>query len=387
MSAGGASITRVEAWVRLALIPVAVLLLVLGVWLLPALTSLGRVAAALLGVVWVSAVVVALRRLSVPIPVDDLRRVEAELFVDPSDRDTWNRQFVTLLTLSSVIAVLGLLADSTAVVIGAMVVAPLMAPLMSLAGALTLTRPALILQNAIVVALGSALAVATGAVVSWIVPGTAPTAELLARTQPQLTDLGIALAAGAAGAYVTVRPQALGALPGVAIAVALVPPLATVGVMLETGDRGAAGQASILFLTNLAAIVLSASIVFLIAGLTASASEIRRRRRLQVGLALAVAATLAVMIPLARNSVVRHEELTVEADIRSALEAVARSGGNVVEQVTIRSQDEAVVAAVEIVGASPPDAAALAAAAARELGEPVELDIVWRYGEVAIGRP
>jgi uncharacterized hydrophobic protein (TIGR00271 family) len=369
------------------LIPPAVLLLMLGVWLLPALTKLDALPAAIIGIAWLIALVAALRAVSAPLTSTERRRVADELFVEPVGRLPWLAQFVTLLTLSTVIAALGLIANSTAVVIGAMVVAPLMSPLMSLAGALTMTRPSLAAENALVVTAGSGLAVATSVVVSWLVPGHEATSELLARTQPRLTDLGIALAAGAAGAYVTVRPQALGALPGVAIAVALVPPLATVGVMLETGDRGAAGQASILFLTNLAAIVLSASIVFLIAGLTASASEIRRRRRLQVGLALAVAATLAVMIPLARNSVVRHEELTVEADIRSALEAVARSGGNVVEQVTIRSQDEAVVAAVEIVGASPPDAAALAAAAARELGEPVELDIVWRYGEVAVARP
>lgn len=281
------------------------------------------------------------------------------------------------------IAALGLLANSTAVVIGAMVVAPLMAPLMSLAGALTMTRPARIVENAAIVAAGSIVSILTAMAISWIVPGTGTTSELLARTQPQLTDLGIALAAGAAGAYVAVRPHALGALPGVAIAVALVPPLATVGIMLETGREHDAKQAFILFLPNLCAIVVSAAIVFLITGITASAAEIKARRRLQVGLGLAVAATMAVMVPLAQNSISRQREREDAAAIRIAIADELEAGGSSVNSVTVERGAAGPRVVIEVSGPAPPDTDALAEVAATELGERVALELLWRFGDRA----
>lgn len=374
-------------WVRVALIPPAVLLLIVGVWLLPALTSLGTLSAALIGIAWLVVLVAALRALTVKLAEPERERVSGDLFVDDEELLEWLAQFVMLLTLSTVIAALGLIADSTAVVIGAMVVAPLMAPLMSLAGALTMARPWHIAVNAIVVVVGSALTVAVAVVVSWVVPGTETTAELLGRTQPSLPDLGIALAAGAAGAYVVVHPSALGALPGVAIAVALVPPLATVGVMLEIGERHRADDALILFLTNLVAIVLAACVVFVVTGYSASASEIRSRRGLQLGLGIAVAATLVVMTPLARNSIARQEELATANDVRDALEPVARAQGAVIEHVIIREQSDRLVAAVELLGPLRPRAADFASVVARELDEPVELELAWRYKAVAKAEP
>jgi uncharacterized hydrophobic protein (TIGR00271 family) len=371
------------AWVRLALIPPAVLLLILGVWLLPSLTSMGGLGAALLGVVWVVALVATLRQLSVPMPEADRATIEAELFVRPEERQDWLARFVTLLTLSTIIAALGLLADSTAVVIGAMVVAPLMAPIMSLAGALTMTRPVRIAESAAIVTGGTAVSVATAIIVSWVVPGTLATSEILARTQPQLTDLGIALAAGAAGAYVTVRPHALGALPGVAIAVALVPPLATVGIMLETGRHDAAGQAFILFVTNLSAIALSAAIVFVVTGFTASAAEIRRARRLRIGLAIAVAATIAVMIPLAQNSIARHTDQEAAAAVRRALEPILTASASSIESVTVERGARPVRVVVELAGSSPPAAQELAPTVAEALDERVSLELLWRFGDSA----
>jgi uncharacterized hydrophobic protein (TIGR00271 family) len=372
-------------WVRVALIPPAVLLLIVGVWLLPALTPLDTLAAALIGIAWLVVLIAALRVLTVKLAEPERERVSGDLFVDDEERSEWLAQFVTLLTLSTVIAALGLMADSTAVVIGAMVVAPLMSPLMSLAGALTMARPGQIAVSAIVVAVGSVLTVAVAVVVSWVVPGTETTAELLGRTQPSLPDLGIALAAGAAGAYVVVHPSALGALPGVAIAVALVPPLATVVVMLEIGERRKADDALILFLTNLVAIVLAACVVFVVTGFSASASEIRSRRGLQLGIGIAVAATLVVMTPLAKNSVARHEELATADEVRDALEPVARAQGTVIEHVTIREQSDRLVAAVELLGPLRPRASDFASVVAQRLDEPVELELAWRYKAVAKG--
>jgi uncharacterized hydrophobic protein (TIGR00271 family) len=374
--------------VRLALIPVSILLVVLGVWLLPALTGLGGLAAAAIGVAWLAVTIAVLRGAADrPLAIAERDAVVDELFVPPAGRAAWLARFVTLLTLATVIATLGLIADSTAVVIGAMVVAPLMSPLMSLAGALTMTRPVRVAEFAVVVAAGAVLTAVSAAVISWVVPGTERTAELLARTGPQLTDLGIALAAGAAGGYVTIRRSELGALPGVAIAVALVPPLATVGVMLELGERDRAEQALVLFLTNAVAIVLAASIVFVVAGLTASAEEIRRTRRLRVGLGVATVGTLVVMVPLAHNSVARFEQQSDEEALREALASTLLETGTVVDGIEVRgTKDDAgrTVVVLDVSGPEPPPVDPLATEAATALDEDVALRLRWRFGATGV---
>jgi uncharacterized hydrophobic protein (TIGR00271 family) len=378
----------IAAWLRLALVPVSILLLVVGVWLLPVLAGLGGVAAALLGVAWLALLVAVLRTVSRDrLAADERDTIAAELFVEPARRIAWLTRFVTLLTLATVIATLGLIADSTAVVIGAMVVAPLMSPLMSLAYALTMTRPVRAAEYAGVVVAGSALTAACAAALSWVVPGTERTAELLARTSPQLTDLGIALAAGAAGGYVTVRRSELGALPGVAIAVALVPPLSTVGVMLELGEPERAEQALVLFATNAVAIVLAAAIVFVVTGLTASAGEIRRARRLRVGLGVTTVATVAVMVPLAHNSVARFERASEETDLREALGRALLPSGSFVDDIEILTPGDAgdrTVVVVDASGARPPEADTLAEIAAAELETAVSLRLRWELGATAV---
>ena len=98
--------------------------------------------------------------------------------------------------------------------------------------------------------------------------------EVLARTAPGLLDLGVALAAGAAGGYVLARPEANSALPGVGIAVALVPPLGTVGICFEVGRNDLAEGALLLFVTNFACIVLAAALVFIVVGMVSP--DVRR---------------------------------------------------------------------------------------------------------------
>ena len=150
------------------------------------------------------------------------------------------------------------------------------------------------------VVLGAAMVVAIGWLVAAILPEPLVlTPSLLARTSPGLLDLGVALAAGAAGAYVAARRTGADALPGVAIAVSLVPPLATVGICLRLGRSGDAGGAMNLFLTNFIGIVVVASIVFLILGAAPSREQLRERRRLRNGFVLAMIGLIVVAIPLA----------------------------------------------------------------------------------------
>ena len=124
------------------------------------------------------------------------------------------------------------------------------------------------------------------------------TPSIDARTAPGLFDLGVALAAGAAGAYVAVRRTGTDALPGVAIAVSLVPPLASAGICLELGRLDDAAGAGLLFLTNFAAITVAASIVFLLCGAAPDVTAARERRRVRMGLIGAVVALVVISLPL-----------------------------------------------------------------------------------------
>lgn len=197
-------------------------------------------------------------------------QVVAGLYAGAGERRAYLSRFAVLMALSTLIATFGLARDSAAVVIGAMLVAPLITPLLGLAGALTTGRADRQLESAMIVLVASAGAIG----LAWAATNVfgqpdlviEQSQELLARTQPGTLDLGISLAAGAAGAYVTVNRQAVAALPGAAIAVALIPPLATVGIALKLGRGDLASGALLLYLTNLAWIVLAASATFIATG-------------------------------------------------------------------------------------------------------------------------
>lgn len=197
--------------------------------------------------------------------------------------------YIVLLALAALVASFGLYADSVAAIIGAMVVAPLGGAIMALAGALVTGRTHWQRITLLQVVGGAAMVVAIGFAVSLLTPNIlALTPQLAARTQPGIWDIGVALAAGAAGAYVAARRTGDDALPGVAIAVSLVPPLATVGICLELGRYPEALGAFLLFATNFAAILVIASIVFLLFGYAPSPTALRERRRLRNRFILAV---------------------------------------------------------------------------------------------------
>lgn len=178
-----------------------------------------------------------------------------------------------MLAISAVVATLGLLANSAAVIIGAMIIAPLMTPIVSTSYWLIARKGILILRSLLTVILGSLLTVIIAYLfteaIGWKLVGT----EIVSRLKPSLLDLGIALAAGAAGAFAYTRQGISSTLAGIAIAVALVPPLCTVGVVLAEGqdlspevglalDVYNAKGPLLLYLTNFIGIVFAASLVF-----------------------------------------------------------------------------------------------------------------------------
>ena len=171
--------------------------------------------------------------------------------------------FFVLIILSSGIAMYGLLQNSGAVIIGAMLVAPLMSPIVSMAMSIVRGDIKHLGQGAQSTAQGVLMAIFVGALLTFLSPIRQPTNEIMARVNPNLLDLGVAFLSGAAGGYAMSRKSIAAALPGVAIAAALVPPLAVVGYGFATADLNIAFGALLLFITNLIAIVLAAALVFL----------------------------------------------------------------------------------------------------------------------------
>jgi uncharacterized hydrophobic protein (TIGR00271 family) len=174
-----------------------------------------------------------------------------------------NVDFFFLILLSAGIATYGLLQNSGAVIIGAMLVAPLMSPIVAMAMSMVRGRVQSLGLAAQATAQGVLLAISVAAVLTFFSPIKAPTGEIMGRVSPNTLDLSIAFLSGAAGAYAMSRRSIASALPGVSIAVALVPPLAVVGYGLATADLSISVGALLLFLTNLVTIVFAASLVFI----------------------------------------------------------------------------------------------------------------------------
>jgi uncharacterized hydrophobic protein (TIGR00271 family) len=180
----------------------------------------------------------------------------------------WNFDFLALMVLSTSIAAIGLIQNSAAVVIGAMLVAPLMTPLLGLGLALVQGNRMLATLSLRSVAFGLGIALLVGVLVGVGTPSLAePTREMLARGGPGLLDLSVAFAAGLAAAYASSRPSLIAALPGVAIAAALVPPIATSGLAFSLGDFPLAIGALLLFAINMVTIVLASTISLWAVGL------------------------------------------------------------------------------------------------------------------------
>jgi uncharacterized hydrophobic protein (TIGR00271 family) len=176
-------------------------------------------------------------------------------------------RFYALVATSTLIACLGLIANSTAVIIGAMVVAPLMTPIFGISLALVRGEGRMLGRALRAEIIGVVLAVGLAALFGSIPMALEVTPEMLARTAPNLLDLLVAVLAGFAGAYAMINERLSPALPGVAIATAIVPPLANVGLCLAVGANHGAYGSFLLFLANFLAILMVSSLVFIGGGL------------------------------------------------------------------------------------------------------------------------
>ena len=211
--------------------------------------------------------------------------------------------FHVMMALSSGLASLGLLEDSTAVVIGAMLVAPLMGPLIGAGLALAQGNLALYRSSVLVALLGLLLGFSVSVLVGVLNPGFEPSLEVEARGNPDILDLGVAILSGFVAAYALGRPGVANTLAGVAIAAALVPPLCVVGIGLTNDQPMVAVNSAVLLLTNLVAIILSVAGAFILLGMRAASSagtvSVWARRATMVMFMIAI----VLLLPLVSNVV------------------------------------------------------------------------------------
>jgi uncharacterized hydrophobic protein (TIGR00271 family) len=193
-----------------------------------------------------------------------------ELFVVLRQDAQRDASYLTLMFLSAVLATVGLFLNSSSVIIGAMLLAPLMAPIVSLSMGMLRSEFDLYVQSAITIASGILIALAASASITYLLPTALVTEEMSARLNPSLLDLAVAIFAGIAAAYTKSDKKMLSGLAGVAIAVALVPPLSVAGVGLGRLDFNFFSQAFLLFATNLVGIIISAALTFRVLGYSAA---------------------------------------------------------------------------------------------------------------------
>lgn len=235
--------------------------------------------------------------------VGDARRDEigGGLFFESPQAGAKLASWWVMLLLSVTIATFGIMQDSTAVVIGAMLIAPLMTPILGTAAGIANAWPRRVTESLGLVVLGVAAAIGLAFILGQWLPTIVPldtNSQVTSRVHPNLVDMLIALAAGAAGAYATVDRRVSASIAGVAIAVALVPPLGVVGLNLQSAAFTDAWGAFLLFLTNFVSIILAAVLVFLLTGYT-DLDRLRKHRDQVVGaLSTVLFAGLVILVPL-----------------------------------------------------------------------------------------
>ena len=236
-----------------------------------------------------------------------------------------NRDYVAMNAFSAIVATYGLLSNSAAVVIGAMIIATLLGPIIGIALAVTEGDYALLRSSFFAEFAGVVVVLVIALGFGYMHREIPLTQEILSRTKPNILDLMIALGGGAAGAYATVSPRLSVGLVGVAIATALVPPLAVSSICLAHGSPSMALGGLLLFVTNFVAIQFAASVVLWLHGYNflTTVSPLRRMRFGGIAVSLVTLVILGGVLALNLTRSVQHEQF--ESLTRSTLKSSLRT--------------------------------------------------------------
>lgn len=267
------------------------------------------------------------------VEVEDIHRISnSTLLYYGSDTRAKLSRFWILLALSGVIAAAGIWADSPATVIGAMIIAPLMTPILGTAFSLVVSDRIHLLLSLATLLGGALLIIAIGFVFGLFEPLETiaeGNSQVSSRVRPRLVDLVAALATGAVGMFALVRADVSDTLPGVAISISLVPPLAVAGLTLEEGRTDETLGALLLFMTNVSAMILTATLGLWLYKLREAATEAGRKigSPWRKSLVVVVGIALVVSIPLAYTSRQLYRDTSVKFNVAPLAESWAEDNG------------------------------------------------------------
>jgi len=297
---------------------------------------------------------------------------QAEVIETRREDSALTESYLFMTAMAAAIAILGLLLSSPAVVIGAMLLSPLMGPIIGLGFALAIGDWAWLKQSGRTLLLGSVMAVLLCACLVYLSPIQTITSEIAARTRPNLFDLFVALFSALAGAYALIRERE-GTIVGVAIATALMPPLAVVGFGLATWNWTVFSGALLLFVTNFITIALTA---FAMAKLYGFRANLTKGQSAAQNLFVALV-FVALAIPLGFSLQRIAWESNAQRVVQSELRALFDKGSQIDELTIDFAAAPMAVSAVVFTPALQPEVEIAATRAlAERLGEPVALELV-----------
>ncbi|MGZ7050346.1 MAG: DUF389 domain-containing protein [Methanobacterium sp.] len=289
-----------------------------------------------------------------PVDKSEVGRIRGLILYEGEEPKNKLVKFFVLLILSSAIATYGLLSNSVAVIIGAMIIAPLMVPIMGLSYSISAGDSAS-MKSSLLLSLGGIIAaIAVGFILTLPLNGVYQPQninQVMIRTSPNLLDLLAALVTGLAGAFALSRSDVSDTLPGVAIAISLVPPLANTGILLATFNYSLALGSLLLFWTNYFAILITGTALFGIMGFSRITFLERSLGAKRKGIALVLICLIIIIIPLAYNGYnAAQNDIITQTVTNASIEWLGGSGYEL-ESVNSQSQNNTIV--VKILGNGP----------------------------------
>lgn len=315
-----------------------------------------------------------------PVDESEVNRVRDLVLYEGGELKNKLVKFFVLLILAAAIATYGLLGDSVAVIIGAMIIAPLMLPIMGLAYSISAADRAA-MKSSLLLSLGGIIAaIGVGFLLTFPLNGTFNVLhidQVMIRTSPRLLDLLAALVTGFAGAFAMSRSDISDTLPGVAIAISLVPPLANVGILLATFNYSLALGSLLLFTTNYLAILITGVILFGIMGFSRVKILEQSFGAKRTGLGVTVVMLLLIMVPLGYNGYNISINSQISDTVDNAANTWLADSGYSVTSVDSKSLNDTVIVRVMGNGQLPPIQNLQNLVKGKIYGKIVKVDVVY----------
>lgn len=272
--------------------------------------------------------------------VNDLNEVDDQQVLQEIKENTnFSFSFIALLISSSIVCTLGLLLDSAPIVIGGMLIAPVVWPLLKIAFGISYARPSYIRQSISLLLVCIVVGLASACVITFLSPVKVVTDEILARTNPTLLDVGVAIVAGSIAAFALVQPRISESFAGVAIATSLMPPLCVAGIGIAMLDWTIFSGGFLLFIINIVSIMFVTILIFFFSGVKRKEGSSLRRR----GFFLIAAILLILLIPLYSLLKAYSFELgahgRVQLVLEEALKTISQSASIETLKTTMISRD------------------------------------------------